>query len=124
MWCNVAQIVSQIALILFFGKQGILVMVEVYTIFNILYLAVWHWQAQRVLNLHVTEILKDILPFMLIALLVMAATYFVTLLIANPILLLIARIVIAAVLYFMVMKLAGAEIMKECMQFMLKKRKH
>ncbi|MBR0489517.1 MAG: lipopolysaccharide biosynthesis protein [Prevotella sp.] len=124
MWCNVAQIVSQIALILFFGKQGILVMVEVYTIFNILYLAVWHWQAQRVLNLHVTEILKDILPFMLIALLVMAATYFVTLLIANPILLLIARIVIAAVLYFMVMKLAGAEIMKECMQFMLKKGKH
>jgi hypothetical protein len=61
---------------------------------------------------------------MLIALLVMAATYFVTLLIANPILLLIARIVIAAVLYFMVMKLAGAEIMKECMQFMLKKGKH
>ena len=54
----------------------------------------------------------------------MAATYFVTLLITNPILLLIARIVIAAVLYFMVMKLVGAEIMKECMQFMLKKGKH
>jgi hypothetical protein len=67
--------------------------------------------------------LKDIVPFALAAAAVMAATGFMTQAIDNLWLKLLSRVVTASLLYYAVMRLAGAVILQECMDFILAKRK-
>ena len=67
--------------------------------------------------------LKDIVPFALAAAGVMAATGFMTQGIDNLWLKLLSRVVTASLLYYAVMRLAGAVILQECMDFILAKRK-
>ena len=52
----------------------------------------------------------------------MAATGWITSPLANPWLLLLSRIALAAVLYYAAMRLAGAEILRECMGFLLRRK--
>jgi hypothetical protein len=53
----------------------------------------------------------------------MVATYFATNFIENNILLLVCRILLAAFLYFLLMKLSHAVVLEECLQYVLKKKK-
>jgi hypothetical protein len=52
----------------------------------------------------------------------MAATWFLTSWTYNIWLLFLLRVVIASVLYFLMMKLLGAEILNECLMFLKKRR--
>ena len=96
-------------------------MVSVYTLFNILYLGIWHWQTTRVMSISLLDVIKDVMPFLLSAIIVMAVTWFVTKSITSPICLLISRIIIATCLYVAIMKLTGAKILEECLKFIRKK---
>ena len=122
MWCNIGQIVIQIALIFLFHSFGIQTMVAVYTVFTVLWLIVWQVNARRLIGVTFANVLSDTMPFMLAAAGVMVATYLLTSYIENPKLLLPLRIVIAAILYFAVMKFAKAAILEECLNFIKKKR--
>lgn len=122
MWCNIGQIVIQIALIFLFHSFGIQTMVAVYTVFTVLWLIVWQVNARRLIGVTFANVLSDTMPFMLAAAGVMVATYLLTSYIENPKLLLPLRIVIAAILYFAVMKVAKAAILEECLNFIKKKR--
>ena len=62
---------------------------------------------------------NDVLPFALIAAVVMLLTGFVTHAITNLWLLLIARVALAATLYYIIMRMTGAAILKECIAFVL-----
>lgn len=121
MWCNIVQIVTQIGIILAFHNHGIRTMVIAYTIFIILYLLVWQTIASRIADIHLSEVLRDTLPFMLAAMAVMAVTWFATSWISNVYLLLVSRILLATLLYFVVMKFAGAKILSECFAFLKRK---
>lgn len=122
MWCNIVQIILQIALILVSCNYGIFTMVIAYTVFSILWLGVWQWQAHRIIGLRLRDALSDTMPFMLSAAAVMVATYFITLpMIRNLWLLFPLRIIIASALYFAIMKIANAEILNECIRFVRKK---
>ena len=122
MWLNIGQIVLQLCIILLFYRQGITIMVIAYTIFNILWLGAWMPSAKRIIGLRFLNVLKDIVPFMLCGALVMVATYFATIAISNIYLLLVVRVLIAAALYFGMMRLLNVVILRECMQFILKKK--
>ena len=65
----------------------------------------------------------DILPYMLASAGVMAITYFATCFISNNIILLTARMIIAGLIYFLIMKLAHVEILNECLKFAKHKNK-
>lgn len=121
MFCNIAQIVLQLVIIGFFYHLGINTMVMVYTLFTIAWLFVWQWTARRIIGLRFWEVIKDVMPTLCIALLVMATTYFVTLSLHHLLLLLICRILIAALLYAAIMKLLHVEMMDELILF-IKKR--
>ena len=121
MFCNIAQIVLQLVIIAFFYHLGINTMVMVYTLFTIAWLFVWQWIAHRIIGLRFWEVIKDVMPTLCIALLVMAMTYFVTLSLHHLLLLLICRILIAALLYAAIMKLLHVEMMDELILF-IKKR--
>ena len=122
MWLNIGQIVLQLCIILLFYRQGITIMVIAYTIFNILWLGAWMPSAKRIIGLRFLNVLKDIVPFMLCGALVMVATYFATIAISNIYLLLVVRVLIAAALYYGIMRLLNVVILRECMQFILKKK--
>ena len=121
LWCNVAQIIAQVAAFFLLYKQGIITVVSAYSALNVLWLFVWQVIAGRMIGLRLFGMLSDIVPFMLIALLVMLATYFVTSAVESLVLTLLLRIVIAALLYALVMKLSHAKIMDECIKFLRRK---
>ena len=129
MWCNIGQIILQIAIIIAFHSFGIVTMVIAYTAFTIAWLGVWHIFAKRLIGIRYRDLFKDIAPFMLASAGVMVVTHYLTSLfsisispyIASPYILLPLRVVIAAILYYGVMKLARVKIMDECFSYIKRK---
>ena len=97
-------------------------MVVAYTLFTVLWLAVWQWQAHRLIGIRIAEVLADTMPFMLSAAAVMVVTHLATRAIPSLALLLLSRIIIASLLYLAIMKIAKVEILNECLRFVRKKK--
>ena len=114
LWCNVAQIVLQVAVIFAFKSMGLSVMVIAYSTFIVLWLVV----AKRLIGLRLVHTLLDVMPFMLISAGVMAATYFCTFWISSHPIILVARIAIAAPLYIAATKLLHPEILTETLAYL------
>lgn len=123
MWCNICQIVAQLVIILLLSNQNIEIIVGASAAFTILWLLAWQNIGHRLIGLSLWELLKDLVPFLVVALAVMVATYFLTASISQPIVLLLARVAIAAVLYVGAMRLLHAKVMEECFRFILRKNK-
>ena len=136
LWNTVVLGILQIGLLIGLRRQGIYTMVIAYTVLNILWVFVWHFFAHRLMGYRLLSFLKDILPFALAAAGVMAVTGFVTEFIVDSLqltvdsydylrlwVLLLSRVVIAAILYYVIMRVSGAVILKECLAFILSKKK-
>ena len=132
LWSTIALGVLQIALMVGLWRQGIMAMVIAYTLLNIAWMFVWHFFVRRLMGYRLTDFLKDILPFALAAAFVMGLTWLITyqftvysLRFTDDYLrlwiLLISRVVMAMLLYYGVMRIAGAVILKEVMAFIKKK---
>ena len=132
LWSTIALGVLQIALMVGLWRQGIMVMVVAYALLNIAWMFVWHFFVRRLMGYRLTDFLKDILPFALAAAFVMGLTWLITyqftvysLRFTDDYLrlwiLLISRVVMAMLLYYGVMRIAGAVILKEVMAFIKKK---
>ena len=125
MWLNIGQIVLQLIVILLFYREGITTMVVAYTIFNIVWLAAWQPFARRIIGLRVAHLLRDTVPFLLIAAAVMLITYQLTLPLQSSIyLLLMVRVVLAAALYYAALRLLHVAILQECLQFIRRRSNH
>ncbi|MBP3259841.1 MAG: lipopolysaccharide biosynthesis protein [Prevotella sp.] len=123
MWCTAAQIAAQLVVIVAFSTRGGLgLMVTAYTVLMVSWTAVWQLLAHRLTGLRLRDVLKDILPFMLAAIGCTAAAYVGTADISQPVLSIALRIVITAVLYILVMKISGAKIFDECIQFLFHRK--
>ena len=112
----------QIVLTLSLASWGITAMVAAFSALNVLFTACWHYALQRIHPLPALDVLKDTMPFALIAAVVMLATHYATLSITSLWLLLLTRIIVATALYFIVMQLLNVAILKECLQFIRKKK--
>ena len=121
LWSTIVLGILQISLMVGLWQKGILTMVIAYTLLNILWVFVWHSFVHRLMNYGLLEFLKDILPFALAAVAVMAITGFVTQTIETLWLKLICRVLLAALLYYGVMRSAGAVILKEILAFIFRK---
>jgi len=117
MWLNLAQIALQISIILAFARYGMIAMVTAYSAFLLLWLLPWHLYTGRLIRYRWWDAFKDVAPFTVIAAITMAVTYACTMSIESIYVLLPLRILIATLLYYMALHLAGAEIMKECEGF-------
>jgi len=116
------QILLQTGITLSLASQGITVMVTAFSVLSVIFTAFWHFALRRIHPLGTLEVLKDIIPFLAIAILVMQASYHLTLSIDSLWLLLLARIVIAAALYYGVMRLLNVAILNECLKLIWKRR--
>ena len=124
MWNIVTLGVVQLIMMLFLYPYGVRTMISVYVSINISWLLVWQYFVYKEIKLSLWSALKDILPFALIAAVVMALTYFITCGIENIYLRLAAKIVIAAVFYFCIMWFSKAVTFRESLNYLLKKNNH
>ena len=128
LWSTIALGLLQIALMVALWREGIYVMVIAYTLLNILWVFVWHIFVRRLMDYRLLHFLKDILPFALAAAAVMIVTGFASQLIVDSLefrddylklwVLLLCRVLLAAILYYAVMRLSGAVILKEIQAFL------
>jgi Membrane protein involved in the export of O-antigen and teichoic acid len=122
MWLNILQIVLQLVLIFLTYQEGIETVVAAYTILNILWLLVWQIYAKKMIGVRLWDVLKDTIPFALISMAIMVLVWWTTKGIDNNYLLLAVRIVLAAILYAVVMKLLKVKMMDECVRFIKGKK--
>lgn len=122
MWCNLGQVIGLLGLVLLCHQNGIQTMVIAYTLFIIAWLVVWQWMIKRFTGLGFFDVFKDIVPFMGCAALTMVITYFLTQSIENIYLLLGVRLLIAASIYFCIMKVLKVKILDECIAFIKSKK--
>ena len=140
LWNTFVLGILQIGLMVGLWRQGILVMVVAYTLLNIIWVFVWHFFVQRLMNYSLLDFLKDIVPFALAAAGVMVVTWLVTEFTVYSFfansggiagvqftddylklwVLLLSRVIMATALYLIVMRVAGAVILKECLAFIKK----
>lgn len=123
MWLNIGQIVLQILIVMLFYRFSMLIMVCAYSVFMILWLIPWHHFTGRLIRYRWTDAFKDIAPFALSAAFAMAVTYWATNMISNLYVLIAIRFVLAAAIYYGIIKMAKVQILKECEQFIFKKLK-
>lgn len=121
LWCTAVLGALQVFLMATIYPWGIQTMVAANVILNILWVFVWHHFTQKLTGYRFMMLLKDTIPFALAAVAVMAVTHEITQWIAAPFILLVARIIVAALLYYTVMKVASARILDDCMDFLLRR---
>ena len=117
MWLSISQIAIILLTVFVCRPLGITAMVIAFACINILWLLVWQHFLSRLIGYRFSSMMRDLMPFLLISLSVMAATYAVTMPISNIYLLMCARVVVAVLLYVLVMKLSGAKIYAECVGY-------
>ena len=101
---------------------GLHEMVTFYVVLNIGWLFVWQACARRLIGLRWWHALKDIAPFFVFALAVMAVAYFATQSLPISWLRMCLRIVIAVVLYVGSLWIARAQILRESIAYIFKKK--
>ena len=122
MGCTIAQcLVVWAGLILLYPK-GLLPMVIYFVALNVAWLVIWQWFAWRLTGLSFMDAMKDIMPFLVFTLAVLAVTWWLTCGITNLWILLFSRILIASVLYAGIMWVSGANIMRESLRYLTKKK--
>lgn len=117
MWCTLSLGIIQIALIAAIWPLGLHAIVTGYVALNIFWLFVWHHFAGRLTGYTLPMFLRDTVPFALAAAATMCAAAAATAWIRPVPVLLTARIVTAAVIYYAVMRTARVKILDDCMTF-------
>lgn len=123
MWGNIAQMVILLVTILLIYRQGIVAVVCASSVCSVCWLFIWQFICCRFIGGRFLDFVKDVVPFMLLSLLAMGVVYILTMGVSNLWLALLLRIVMAASLYFVIMKFAQAKILEECINFVRRKRK-
>ena len=122
--CIALMIVLQISLTLALASHGIMAMVIAFSTLNVAFTFCWHAALRRVAPLSLFAALKDTMPFFMVALAVMAATWVATRWTDSLALRLALRIGIAGILYFTAMKLLHAKTLEESMSYVLHHRRN
>lgn len=121
MWLTISLGLLQLLCVVVSYRFGLNVMLAVYSSVNILWLLVWQYFAHRCIGLRLWDVLRDIAPYLLITSAVIAITQIATSGIENDIMLFVAKILIAASLYLLVMWRLDSVVLRETISFLCKK---
>jgi O-antigen/teichoic acid export membrane protein len=118
MFCTITLCLLVWAGLIIMHPYGLYAMIAYFIAVNVLWLFVWQWFAWRIVRLSLISALKDVVPFFFFAAIVMLATYNITAPITNIYLLLVVRVVMAAVLYVGITYLSGAKILRDTLGYL------
>lgn len=122
LWCTVAFGAAQLCAIMLCYPLGIKAMVMAYAALNVVWVLVWHFFVRRLTGYRLTMLLADVAPFALAAGAVMVLTHFATAMLGTLWVKLVVRILLAAALYCLVMKVARVKIFDEALRFVLRRK--
>lgn len=122
MWNTIALGLTQLFFIWCSYPYGIYPMLMVHTAVNILWLLVWHYFAHKHIGISLLSTLKDIIPYIIVSVAVMAFTYYVASYIHNIYLSLLVKIALAASLYVLLMWRLKSAVFKESIEYLLRRR--
>ena len=126
MWNIITQVVLQLAVVLLIVRFGgdIHTMVIAGVCINIGWIFVWHRFAFRFIRLTLRMLLLDLIPFLVIALTACGIGWGIAEYTGGPLpITFLIKVITAAICYFLVMRLAHAEIMQECIGYLFKKKR-
>ena len=109
--------VLQISVAFVVYRYGITVIALSIAVCSFVMMIVWHLFCGRHVGYTFPMLLKDVLPYIGLAVLVMIVTFFATKFISNALLLLIAKIAVAGVLYVFALKILDSAIYREARVF-------
>ncbi len=121
MWNTIAVGIIQLLCIVFSYPYGLMTMLVVYTLINILWLFVWHYFAHKYIHLSLVDTLKDIAPYLILSVAIIAFTQWITTPIESLILSLLSKIILAASLYILLMWRLKSAVFQEALQYLLKR---
>lgn len=122
MWNTIVLVLVQLIIALALYPYGIHILIKVYTAINIIWLLVWHHFVRIEINYRLLDLMKDMLPYLFIAITTMTITYLCTAECTHIYMRFIAKIGLASSLYILVMWLSGSAIFKESISYILKKK--
>lgn len=124
MWNIICQGLVMLAsiIIIHYLSGNVRDMVIVYACILALWVLVWQYFVWREIGFSFLQALKDILPFGLLAAAAMISTYLLTECIQNIYLLLLSRILLAAIIYISVLWLLKAKILRESIIYIYKRK--
>lgn len=114
--------VSQIILLFVVHPYGLRPMVIAFVSLYVLWLSVWHYWVWRLIHLSPLAAIKDIIPFIGIALLSLVVSYVLCAGIENIYLRLLGKILTMALVYGGIMKISNATVFNESIGFIFKKK--
>lgn len=120
--CTVSLSVVQIVTMLLLYPFGIQTMIVAYVVLTIVWMFLWYAMVRRLMGYRLLDFACDVMPFLLSALAVMTVTHLLTAFIGSLALLLCARVLLAATLYYAVMRVARVKILDDCIRFLLKRK--
>ncbi len=125
LWGNVCQIVIQLAIVLLLSRYGIITMVTCYSLFLAVYTFVWYALTTKLLPYRLSYFLKDTLPFLGAMIIAMGGAWGLCRLLSlngestGALLLRFGlKGVVTAIIYFVLLKCAGAHILDECLHYL------
>ena len=118
MWCTIALCVLQAVAICLTHPFGLDVMLWTFTTINILWLFVWYFFVRREIGLTLTDMFRDMSPYLLLTAALIAACHLLFGTIGNVYVSIAVKIVFVGVLYVAILWLAGSAILRECIAFL------
>ena len=122
MWSNIFLALIQLSAMLVLYPYGIHIMISVFICLHISWLFVWFVLVRREIALTFMQLLKDILPFALIAAAVMGGAYYVANGLSDMWISLFVKVTVAASAYILFMWGTRSVIFRESIDYILKKK--
>lgn len=118
MWNTIALCLAQMLQLVILYPYGVKTMVIAYVITNTLWLFVWHAFVRYMIGLRLRDALRDVLPFVALSAIAMLLAWGAAQPVKDNIYLsLIVKVAVAVLVYIASLRLLGAKIMNECIDF-------
>jgi O-antigen/teichoic acid export membrane protein len=122
-WNTFIMGLTQIVLLLYMHTRGMTPMIIAFLIINFLWLGIWHYWGHKLIGLKIKEVVKDMAPYLLISGIALGCSYFISLYIDNIYWRCIQKIIVAGGLYLLIAWKMNSVILKESVEYLLKKQR-
>lgn len=122
MWSTISLCLVQLAVACMVYPYGLEWMLRLFVGIHIGWLLVWHRFVHKEIGLRLRDMLKDLLPYLLLSLVLVTVVRYATSPIECPWLSLVAKIVLVGGLYALVLWRTRSVIFRESLDFLLKKK--
>lgn len=120
LWCTVSLVLTVFIAAVAMRPWGMTWMMRVFVSINIGWLFVWHWFVHRLVGLRLDDMLRDIMPYMLLAAALCLTAAWLTSGITNLWLSLALKVLGVATAYCLVLWCSGSIIFREGLQYIAK----